>query len=395
MSIAVIPALYMRGGSSKGLFFLAADLPEDAAARDRLLARAVGSPDAFGTQIDGMGGATSSTSKVVVISPSGRPGYDVDYLFGAVDIGAGGVDWSGNCGNLSAAVGPFAIERGLVRAPAEGLATVRIWQANLGAPILARVPMRGGRVLEEGGFVIDGVAFPGAEILLSFAEPEREDARGIFPTGRVVDRLEVSGLGTIEATLIDAGNPSVFARALDLGLEGIELPAAINADGAALARFEALRAAGAVAMGLASSPAEASARRPHTPKLAFVAPSAPYLSTAGAQVAAGSIDLCVRIVSMGKLHHAMTGTGAIALAAAAAVPGTIVAEAAAGRRGRSLRIGHPAGAMSAGAEVERRGEAWIMREATMSRSARILMEGRLRVPTDTISRNAPPEGAGA
>jgi len=383
MSQLEIRATYMRGGSSKGVFFLAGDLPDDPAARDALLLRLVGSPDPFGTQMDGMGGATSSTSKVVIIGPSSRPGYDVDYLFGAVAIDRPVIDWSGNCGNLSAAVGPFAISRGLVKAEGEGRATVRIWQANIGAAILAQVPIKDGRVVEEGVFVLDGVAFPAAEIVLEFLDPSGSEGGGaevaMFPTGRLRDALPLPD-GSIEATLINAGIATVFVRAADLGLEGTELPAALNARRDLLDRFEAIRAAGAVAMGLATKAEEATRLRPHSPKLALVARPASYLTTAGKRVEASDMDLATRIVSMGKVHHAMTGTGGVALAVAAAVPGSLVAEFAGARPGGMLRFGHPAGTMRVGAEVERRGETWVARKAVMSRSARRLMEGFVLVP---------------
>jgi probable AcnD-accessory protein PrpF len=394
MSQLRIPAVYMRGGSSKGLFFLARDLPVQAAARDAILLRAIGSPDPFGTQMDGMGGATSSTSKVVVIAPSTREGHDVDYLFGAVPISAlpvdragvdrAGVDWSGNCGNLSAAVGPFAIARGLVAAPREGMATVRIWQANIGATIVARVPMRDGEVLEEGDFVLDGVAFPGAEIVLEFLDPAGSEEGGgeaaMFPTGHRIDRLVIPGLGTLEATLINAGMATAFVRATDLGLEGCELPTALNARRDFLERCEAIRARAAVAMGLAASPEEVTRLRPHSPKLAFVAESAAYISTSGKRVEREEVDLVARIVSMGKVHHAMTGTGAVALAVAAAVPGTIPSGLARRHPGGTLRFGHPAGTMRVGAEVEKADGTWVARKAVMSRSARRLMEGFVLVP---------------
>ena len=378
-----IPAVYMRGGTSKGVFFHGRDLPADAAARDRLLLRVVGSPDPYGKQIDGMGGATSSTSKVVVITPSTRPDCDVDYLFGAVAIDRPVLDWSGNCGNLTSAVGPFAISEGLVPAPRDGLATVRIWQANIGKRIVAHVPMRGGEVLEEGDFALDGVTFPAAEIALEFLEPGggEDDAGGpMFPTGRAIDLLDVPGAGVVEATLINAGNPTVFVDAATLGLTGRELQADVNGDAALLARAEAIRAAGAVAMGLAASAQEASRSRLHTPKLAFVADPVAYTAASGKAVAASDIDLLARIFSMGPLHHAMTGTGAVALAVAAAVPGTLVSRRfAQGARSR-IRFGHPSGTLAVGAEAVQRDGEWVVTKAVMSRSARRLMEGVVRVP---------------
>src|SRR5713226_2445413 len=376
MSQLRIPAVYMRGGTSKGVFFLAEDLPSDPQARDRILMRVIGSPDRYGKHTDGMGGATSSTSKVVILSKSGRPDCDVDYLFGQVAIDKPLVDWSGNCGNLSAAVGPFAISMGLVGAPADGTATVRIWQANIRKKIVSHVPMSGGEVQELGDFQLDGVAFPAAD-------DEAEAGAGggaTFPTGNHIDLLDVPGLGRIEATLINAGNPTVFVDAASLGLKGTELQGDVNGDKALLARVEAVRARGAVAMGDAATPEEATARRPHTPKLAFVAKPAGYTASDGRKVEAGSIDLLARIFSMGVLHHAMTGTGAVAIAAAAAIPGTVVHRLApVGADGR-VRFGHPSGTLKVGAEVQKEGNHWKVRKVRMSRSARRLMEGWVRVP---------------
>jgi hypothetical protein len=384
MSQLRIPAVYMRGGTSKGVFFLAQDLPADTETRDRLLLRVIGSPDRYGKHIDGMGGASSSTSKVVILSRSERKGCDVDYLFGQVAVDRPVIDWSGNCGNLSAAVGPFAISSGLVAAPAQGVATVRIWQANIAKRIVAHVPMRNGEVLEEGDFELDGVAFPAAEVRLEFLDPAAHDegcaGGAMFPSGHRIDRLEVPGLGTVEATLINAGNPTIFVDAAALGLRGTELQAEVNGRPELLARAEALRAHAAVAMGLADSAEAATRLRPHTPKLAFVAAPADCVASDGRCVPAASIDLLARIFSMAVLHHAMTGTGAVAIAAAAAVPGTLVSRLVpAGAHGR-LRFGHPSGVLSVGAEAVSDGDDWKVSKVLMSRSARRLMEGFVRVP---------------
>jgi probable AcnD-accessory protein PrpF len=383
-----IPAIYMRGGTSKGVFFHEAALPPPGPARDRLLLRVIGSPDPYGKQIDGMGAATSSTSKVVILSRSSRPDCDVDYLFGQVAIDKPVVDWSGNCGNLTAAVGPFAIGEGLVGAPRDGVAIVRIWQANIAKRIIAHVPMRGGEVVEEGEFELDGVTFPAAEIRIEFLEPgggEDDEGGPMFPTGRVVDRLDVAGVGTFEATLINAGNPTIFVDAAALGLTGTELQDDVNGDSALLARCEKIRAAGAVAMGLAKTAEAASRERPHTPKLAFVSPPRDYVASSGKKVAATDLQLCARILSMGKLHHAMTGTGAVALAVAAAIPGTIVARVVGDLpRDGAVRLGHPSGTLVVGAEAMKKGDEWIVTKAIMSRSARRLMEGWVRVPSDTV-----------
>ena len=382
-----IPAVYMRGGTSKGVFFLAHDLPSEPEARDRLLLRVIGSPDRYGKHTDGMGGATSSTSKVVIISKSERAGCDVDYRFGQVAIDAPVIDWSGNCGNLSAAVGPFALSMGLVEGPSDGTATVNIWQANIAKKIVNHVPMQGGEVQELGGFELDGVAFPAAEVKVEFLDPaadEEGDGAGgaMFPTGHRIDTLDVPGVGRIEATLINAGNPTIFVDAAKLGLKGTELQGDINGDKALLGRAEAVRALGAVAMGLVATPEEATQKRPHTPKLAFVAKPASYTASDGKRVEAGSIDLLARIFSMGVLHHAMTGTGAVAIAAAAAIPGTIVSRVApAGADGR-VRFGHPSGVLSVGAEAAEENGQWAVRKVMMSRSARRLMEGWVRVPAE-------------
>ncbi|MGE8375801.1 MAG: 2-methylaconitate cis-trans isomerase PrpF [Diaphorobacter nitroreducens] len=386
-----IPATYLRGGTSKGVFFRLQDLPAAAqqpgAARDALLLRVIGSPDPYGKQIDGMGGATSSTSKAVIVSPSTRPGHDVDYLFGQVAIDRPFVDWSGNCGNLSAAVGPFAIASGLVapgRIPHDGVCTVRIWQANIGKTIVAHVPVAGGQVQETGDFALDGVAFPAAEVLLEFLDPADGGEGGegggsaLFPTGQLVDTLDVPGVGRLQATLINAGIPTIFLNARDVGCTGTELQDAINGDAAALTRFEAIRAWGAVKMGLIHDVAEAATRQ-HTPKLAFVAPPADYVASSGKAVRAADIDLLVRALSMGKLHHAMMGIGA-----AAAVPGTLVHQAASGGPRTavpgSVRFGHPSGTLRVGAEAALVNGQWRVTKALMSRSARTLMEGWVRVP---------------
>ena len=375
----------MRGGTSKGVFFLADDLPADITTRDRLLMRVVGSPDRYGQQIDGMGGATSSTSKVVILSRSSRADCDVDYLFGAVAIQQPVIDWSGNCGNLSAAVGPFAISAGLVVAPADGMATVRIWQANLGKKIIAHVPMRQGEVQELGDFELDGVAFPGAEVRLEFIDPASDDCDleggAMFPTGHKIDTLDVPGLGQLQATLINAGNPTIFIDAASLGLTGTELQGDVNGNRELLGLAEAIRAQGAVVMGLAENAEQATLKRPHTPKLALVAMPEHYTASDGKPVAQPSIDLLARIFSMGQLHHAMTGTGAVAIAAAAAIPGTLVHRVApVGDDGR-VRFGHPSGVMSVGAQAVEEDGQWRVKKVLMSRTARRLMEGWVRVPT--------------
>ncbi|WP_065759486.1 2-methylaconitate cis-trans isomerase PrpF [Pseudomonas defluvii] len=388
-----IPATYIRGGTSKGVFFRLQDLPESAqipgAERDALLLRVIGSPDPYGKQIDGMGGATSSTSKTVILSRSIKPDHDVDYLFGQVSIDKPFVDWSGNCGNLSAAVGSFAISSGLVdasRVPQNGIATVRIWQVNIGKTIIAHVPITEGEVQETGDFELDGVTFPAAEVQLEFLDPaaEEEGAGGsMFPTGNLVDDLEVPGVGVLKATLINAGIPTIFVQAEAVGCTGTELQDAINGDPEALAKFETIRAYGALRMGLIKHLDEA-AKRQHTPKVAFVAAPADYIASSGKPVAAKDVDLLVRALSMGKLHHAMMGTAAVAIGTAAAIPGTLVNLAAGGGARSAVRFGHPSGTLRVGAEAVQENGEWTVTKAIMSRSARVLMEGWVRVPGDAF-----------
>lgn len=385
-----VPATYMRGGTSKGVFFKLQDLPESAqqpgAARDRLLLRVLGSPDPYGKQIDGLGNASSSTSKAVILARSTRPGHDVDYWFGQVSIDKPLVDWSGNCGNLSAAVGPCAIHMGLIdaaRIPQSGTAAIRIWQANIGKTIVAHVPITDGQVQETGDFDLDGVTFAAAEVALEFINPAAdEDGAGgaMFPTGRVVDELDVPGVGRFAATLINAGIPTVFLNAQDLGYTGTELQADINTNPQDLARLEAIRAHGALHMGLIQNLAQASTRQ-HTPKIAFVAPPAGYTTSSGKQVKAADIDLLVRALSMGQLHHAMMGTAAVAIGTAAAIPGTLVNLAAGGGTRNAVVFGHPSGTLRVGAEATQVSGQWQVAKALMSRSARILMEGWVRVPS--------------
>ena len=385
-----IPATYMRGGTSKGIFFKLDDLPAAAqtpgAARDNILLRVLGSPDPYGKQIDGLGNASSSTSKAVILSKSAEPDHDVDYLFGQVSIDKPFVDWSGNCGNLTAAVGAFAISNGLVdaaRIPSDGLCTVRIWQANIRKTIIAHVQITGGQVQETGDFELDGVTFPAAEVQIEFLDPadDGEEGGAMFPTGNLVDELEVPGIGTFPATLINAGIPTIFLNAADIGYQGTELQEHINSDEQALAKFETIRAYGALKMGLIADISEAAARQ-HTPKVAFVAAPQDYVSSSGKPVAAADVDLLVRALSMGKLHHAMMGTAAVAIGTAAAIPGTLVNLAAGGGGREAVRFGHPSGTLRVGAQAKLENGEWKVTKAIMSRSARVIMEGFVRVPGD-------------
>ena len=384
-----VRATYMRGGTSKGVFFNLKDLPEacqvPGEARDKLLMRVIGSPDPYGAQIDGMGGATSSTSKTVIVSKSTMPYHDVDYLFGQVAIDRPFMDWSGNCGNLSAAIGPFAIHEGLIdpaKIPENGICEVKIWQANIKKTIIGKVQITNGQVQETGDFELDGVTFPAAEIEVSFMDPA--DGEGsMFPTGNLVDDLEVPGVGTFKATMINSGIPTIFLNAEEIGYQGTELREAINNDPEALARFETMRAYGALKMGLISDLKEAETRQ-HTPKIAFVSPPKNYTASSGKAITTDDVDVLVRALSMGKLHHAMMGTAAVAIATAAAVPGTLVNLAAGGGERDAVRFGHPSGTLRVGAKAEEVDGEWTAKAAIMSRSARLLMTGSVHVPGDTV-----------
>ncbi|NNG75065.1 2-methylaconitate cis-trans isomerase PrpF [Acinetobacter sp. ANC 4277] len=387
-----IPATYMRGGTSKGVFFKLDDLPEAAQqagkVRDQLLLRVIGSPDPYGKQIDGMGGASSSTSKTVILAKSSQPNHDVDYLFGQVAIDQPFVDWSGNCGNLTAAVGSFAISNGLVsaeRIPENGICTVRILQVNIQKTIIAHVPITNGQVQETGDFELDGVTFPAAEVQIEFLDPadDGEEGGAMFPTGNVVDTFEVPNIGTFQATFINAGIPTIFLNAEEIGYEGTELQDAINGDAKALARFETIRAYGAKQMGLIQDISEAE-KRQHTPKIAFVSKPKTYTSSSGKAIQTDDVDLLVRALSMGKLHHAMMGTAAVAIGTAAAIPGTLVNLAAGGGAREAVRFGHPSGTLRVGAQAVQENGQWQVKKAVMSRSARVLMEGWVRIPEDSL-----------
>lgn len=388
-----IAATYMRGGTSKGVFFKLDDLPKAARQpgkiRDQLLLRVIGSPDPYGKQIDGMGGASSSTSKTVILAKSTQPEHDVDYLFGQVAIDRAFVDWSGNCGNLTAAVGAFAISNGLVsaeRIPENGLCTVRIWQANIQKTIIAHIPMNNGQVQESGDFELDGVTFAAAEVQVEFIDPADDDADGgaMFPTGNVVDSFDVPNVGRFQATFINAGIPTIFLNAEEIGYSGTELQEAINGDADALARFETIRAYGAKQMGLIQEISEAQQRQ-HTPKIAFVSKPKAYTSSSGKQIQVGDVDLLVRALSMGKLHHAMMGTAAVAIATAAAIPGTVVNLAAGGGAREAVCFGHPSGTLRVGAQAVQQAGQWQVKKAVMSRSARVLMEGWVRIPAESLN----------
>jgi len=383
-----IPATYMRGGTSKGVFFKLEDLPKAAQIpgefRDALLLRVIGSPDPYGKQTDGMGGATSSTSKTVIVSKSQHEGHDVNYLFGQVAIDKPFVDWSGNCGNLSAAVGSFAINSGLInrdKVPEDGVAIVKIWQENIGKTIIAHIPVSKGEVQETGDFELDGVTFPAAEVQIDFLRPADDEGGSMFPSGNLVDILHVPDVGDVEVTMINAGIPTIFVNAAALNYTGTELQEDINGDSKALEIFEKIRAHGALKMNIIQNLEEALERQ-HTPKVAFVSPPSEYVSSSGKKITVDKIDLNVRAMSMGKLHHAMMGTAAVAIGTAAAIPGTLVNLAAGGGERKSVEFGHPSGTLRVGAEARYEGDEWTVDKVTMSRSARILMEGWVRVPVE-------------
>ncbi len=386
-----VPATYMRGGTSKGVFFSLSDLPPQVqtpgSVRDNFLLRVIGSPDPYAKHTDGMGGATSSTSKTVIVSKSTQAGHDVDYLFGQVAIEKAFIDWSGNCGNLTAAVGSFAINNGLVdvsRLPDNGFAEIKIWQANIQKTIIVQIPITNGQVQEIGDFELDGVTFPAAEVKVAFINPAANDG-SMFPTGNIVDDLEVPGVGTFKATLINAGIPTIFLNALDLNYSGTELQSDINSEAKALEMFETIRAHGAIKMGLIDSVEEAASRQ-HTPKVAIVAPADTYIASSGKEINANDIDLLVRALSMGVLHHAMMGTAAVAIGVAAAVPGTLVNLAAGGGERTSVTFGHPSGTLRVGAEVLQENGHWVASKAIMSRSARRLMQGQIFVPSAILGQ---------
>ncbi len=382
-----VPATYMRGGTSKGTFFRIEDLPKEAqvagASRDKLLLRVVGSPDPYSKQIDGMGGATSSTSKTVLICKSSQENHDIDYYFGQVSINKPFMDWSGNCGNLSSAVGPFAINCGYVKNLVQnGIQTVRVWQANIKKTILCHVPMQNGVVQEIGNYEIDGVAFPAAEIGLEFVAPV-DPSEALFPTGNLVDNLEVPGVGTFKATMIMAGIPTIFLNAEDLGYTGCELQSDINSDEKALKKFELIRAYGAIKMGLIKEIKEAQMRA-HTPKVAFVSKAKNYTASSGKKITTANIDLNVRALSMGQLHHAMMGTASVAIGCAACIEGTLVNFASGGGEKNSVTFGHPSGTLKVGAMINKTNNKITIEKASMSRSARIIMKGCVHVPADTM-----------
>jgi 2-methylaconitate cis-trans-isomerase PrpF len=385
-----IRAVVMRGGTSRAVFFHQADLPVDPEIRDRVILKIYGGGDPYGRQIDGLGGATSVTSKTAIIGPASVPDADVDYTFGQVSVGKPLIDYGGNCGNISSAVGPFAIEEGLVRAT-DPVTQVRIWQTNTRKRIIAHVPTAGGVPQAEGEHSIDGVPGAGALILLEFLNPGGSMTGRLLPTGHPTDALDVPGVGGVTVSLIDAANPVVFIRPSDLGLTGLETAERVDGDPALLSRIEAVRAHAAVRMGLAPNAAEASAKSPGVPKIAFVTSPQEYIAADGRVVAPAGIEVVGRIMTMGRLHRAYALTGAICTAVAAQVEGTLVHEAArAARSGeRSVRIGHPSGVIEIGVDVRRSDGAWIVEKVTTQRTARRLMEGAALIPASVW-----PEAAG-
>lgn len=381
-----VSATYMRGGTSKGVFFKLDDLPKSCQvageSRDKFLLRVIGSPDPYGKQIDGLGNGSSSTSKTVILSKAEDGKHDVNYLFGQVAIDIPMIDWSGNCGNLTAAVGACAIEFGLVDAnciPENGVCQVKIWQQNIGKTIIAHVPIREGRVQEMGDFELDGVAFPAAEVKIDFIDPVDADSE-MFPTGNLIDTLEVPNVGVFQATLINAGIPTIFLQAEQLGLTATELQADVNSNPALLEKLETIRAYGAKKMGLIADIQEAKNRQ-HTPKIAWVAPAKTYTASSGKVIEHHEIDLLVRAMSMGQLHHAMMGTAAVAIGTAASIDGTLVNQAAGGGSITEVRFGHPSGTLLVGGECVKVNERWQAKKISMSRSARRIMVGQVFVPS--------------
>ncbi|WP_296203796.1 2-methylaconitate cis-trans isomerase PrpF [Psychrobacter sp. UBA3962] len=399
-----VSATYMRGGTSKGIFFNLNDLPErcqqPGQARDNFLLRVIGSPDPYGKQIDGLGNGSSSTSKTVILSKSDKDDHDVNYLFGQVNIAKPMIDWAGNCGNLTAAVGACAINMGLVdadkvAASAEtGICEVHIWQQNISKTIIAHVPVyvdeQGQvQVQETGDFELDGVTFPAAEVKIEFIDPV-DASSAMFPTGNLVDDFDISGCGlekdSVKATFISAGIPTIFMQAADLGFTGTELQTDINGNKALLDKLETIRAKGGVAMGLFKEVSEAE-KSQHIPKIAWVAPAQTYTASSGKEVKADDIDLVVRAMSMGQLHHAMMGTAAVAIAAAATTQGTLVNEAAGDGSSKELsevRFGHPSGTLLVGGKTEQVDGRWQAKKVSMSRSARRIMVGQVFVPGDSF-----------
>lgn len=400
-----VPATYMRGGTSKGTFFKLSDLPERCqvagSPRDNFLLRVIGSPDPYGKQIDGLGNGSSSTSKTVILSASDKSDHDVNYLFGQVNIAKPMIDWAGNCGNLTAAVGACAINMGIVDADkvsssidvdaVSGICEVRIWQENISKTIIAHVPVYKDadskvQVQETGDFELDGVTFPAAEVKIEFIDPV-DSSSDMFPTNNLVDDFDVSGCGldkdSVKATFISAGIPTIFMKAEDLGFSGTELQGDINSNDELLAKLEKIRATGGVAMGLFKDESEAQASQ-HIPKIAWVAPAQSYTSSSGKEVNANDINLVVRAMSMGQLHHAMMGTAAVAIAAASTTQGTLVNEAAGGGELSEVRFGHPSGTLLVGGKTEQVDGRWQAKKVSMSRSARRIMVGEVFVPADAF-----------
>lgn len=376
-----IPCTVMRGGTSRALFFKEADLPPDPIVRDRVIMAAFGSPDPYGRQINGLGGATSTTSKVAVISPREGEKNTVNYTFGQVSITSSLIDRKGNCGNISSAVGPFAIDEGMVEVE-EPVTTVRIYNTNTKKYIVARVPVKNGKAVVEGDYAIAGIPGTGARISLEFEHPGGSVTGKLLPTGNPTDILNAGGFGEFTASIVDAANPVVFVRASDLGLQGIELPREVDGNLELLAKIESIRAAAAVRIGLADTPEEATRKSPAVPKIAFVSPPSYYTTLSGTNVMAADVDLVARIMSMGKLHAAYAITGAICTAGAAKIEGSVVWEMVRGekRQASLVHLGHPSGTLEVEVDMVKSGETWEYVKGTVFRTARRLMDGFVYVP---------------
>jgi 2-methylaconitate cis-trans-isomerase PrpF len=368
-----LPAVFMRGGTSKAVMVNAADLPADPAAWDAILLEVMGSPDPNGRQLDGMGGGVSSVSKVCVVGPPRRPDADVDYTFAQVSVREAHVDYSGNCGNMSSAIGPFAVEEGLVPRPQDGETAVRIHNTNTGKVIVAKFPVVDGALAADGELEIDGVAGKAAAIRLEFLDPGGAKTGKLLPTGQAVDQLEVAGLGTIAASCVDAANPAVFVAAESVGKTGIELPDALEKDQAFLEKMEAIRRAASVRMGITAD-LEAAAKVSSVPLVAMVAAPQAAATLSGRALAADDADIVVRMLSMRQPHRATPITGAICLAIAARVPGSIPARLRRAGDGPT-RIGHPSGMTLVDAAVEGEGPELRARHGAVYRTARRLFEG--------------------
>lgn len=375
-------AVFMRGGTSKAVMFRRADLPDDETLWPRIFTRVMGSPDPNGRQLDGMGGGISSLSKICIIGPPSRPDADVDYTFAQVVVDQDLVDFSSNCGNMSSAVGPFAVEEGLVAKPNGEEATVRIHNTNTKKIIISRFRMDGDYAAVEGDFVLDGVAGSGAPIRLDFSEPAGARTGKLLPAGAAVQSLQVPGLGTLQASMIDAAAACVFVRAEDIGCTGTERPDVLERDAAIMEKLEKIRRAASIAMGIAPNE-EAAAKTPSAPKVAIVAAPVEARTLSGRVLSPEDTDILVRMISIGQPHRAVPLTGALCLAVACRVPGSIPNRIVGAARAGDVRIGHPSGVVLVAAEVRDGAAGLEAPYATVYRTARRLFQGEVLYRTPT------------